>query len=105
MGNNKTKKFKTASMCFSIMAEPNYNIGAFDEDTSLFVTLAGKGTIRNGKIQSAKGYVAGTLGCGCYAYGHKSPTRIIKQHGVSDNVTDIASVHGTWQIRFVKWAE
>ena len=43
IGNNKTKKFNTASICFSLMAEPSYNIGEFDEDTSLFVTLAGKG--------------------------------------------------------------
>lgn len=37
IGSNKTKKFKTASLCFSLMAEPSYNIGPFDEDTSLFV--------------------------------------------------------------------
>lgn len=102
IGNNKTKKFNTASICFSMMAEPSYNIGEFDEDTSLFVTLAGKGQIKNGKVKRANGTVSGTLGCGCYAYGHISPTRMIWQYGVSDIVTDIAAVHGTWRISAVK---
>ena len=102
IGNNKTKKFSTASICFSLMAEPSYNIGEFDEDTSLFVTLAGKGTLKNGKIKSANGYASGTLGCGCYAYGHISPTRIIWWYGVSDVVSDVAAVYGTWRISAVR---
>jgi len=102
IGNNKTDKFNTASICFSLMAEPSYNIGEFDEDTSLFVTLAGKGRMRNGRIRTAKGTVAGTLGCGCYAYGHVSPTRVIWWYGVSDIVTDVAAVHGTWRMNVVK---
>lgn len=102
IGNNRTQKFNVASICFSLMAEPNYNIGQFDEDTSLFVTLAGKGTIRNEQIKNAKGSVAGTLGCGCYAYGHVSPTRIIWWYGISDIVTDVAAVYGSWRIRRIK---
>lgn len=50
MGNNKQKKFDVASICFSLKAEPSYNIGPFDEDTSLYVTLSGKGKIKNGKV-------------------------------------------------------
>lgn len=79
-------------------AEPNYNIGEFDEDTSLFVTLSGSGKIKNGAVKSANGTVAGTLGCGCYYYGHTSPTKVIWWYGVSDIVSDIASVYGTWRI-------
>ena len=37
IGNNKTELFKTASICFAIAAEPNYNIGEFDEDNALYV--------------------------------------------------------------------
>ena len=44
IGSNKTGKFKTASICFYIAAEPSYNIGEFDEDNALYVMLAGKGT-------------------------------------------------------------
>ena len=44
IGSNKTGKFNVASICFSLAAEPNYNIGEFDEDTSLYVTCSGKGT-------------------------------------------------------------
>lgn len=102
IGNNKTDKFNTASICFFLMAEPSYNIGEFDEDTSLFVTLAGKGRLKNGRVKTASGSVAGTLGCGCYAYGHVSPTRVIWWYGVSDIVTDVAAVHGTWRINSVK---
>ena len=102
IGNNKTSKFNTSSICFSLMAEPSYNIGEFDEDTSLFVTLAGHGSMKNGKIKTASGNVAGTLGCGCYAYGHVSPTRVIRWEGTSNVVTDIAAVHGTWKMTAIK---
>ena len=102
IGNNRTQKFNVASICFSLKAEPSYNIGEFDEDTSLFVTLSGKGKMKNGQIKTANGYVTGTLGCGCYAYGHISPTRVIRWEGASDVVTDIAAVHGTWKMTAVK---
>ena len=51
IGSNKTRKFNVASICFSIIAEPSFNIGPIDEDTSLYVTLSGKGTIKNFKIK------------------------------------------------------
>ncbi len=85
IGSNKTNIFRTASICFAIGAEPSYNIGEYDEDTSLFVTLGGKGTIsKKGYIQHARGYLAGSLGCGCMAYGHISPTRKIGRYGATD---------------------
>ena len=100
IGSNKTNRFSTASICFSLAAEPNYNIGEFDEDTSLFVTCSGKGKFNpNGKLKTVKGYASGTLGCGCMAYGHTSPTRTIGKDGPTDNVTDVASVFGTWSMK------
>lgn len=103
IGNNKTNKFKTASICFAIGAEPSYNIGEYDEDTSLFVTIAGKGTVhKDGYVSSASGYVAGSLGCGCMAYGHVSPTRKLGRHGATSQVADVAAVHGTWHMKFDK---
>ena len=102
IGNNRTSVFKKASVCFSLIAEPSYNIGALDEDTSLYVTLAGIGTIKDEKIKSVQGFVVGTLGCGCMAYGHTSPTRRIWWYGISDIVTDVAAVKGTWRISAVR---
>ena len=100
IGSNKTHSYKTASICFSIAAEPSYNIGPFDEDTSLYVTLAGKGSIDSkGVLKRANGYVSGTLGCGCRAYGHISPTRKIGKDGITDMIDDVAAVYGTWSMR------
>lgn len=99
IGSNKSNIFRTTSICFSIVAEPSYNIGEVDEDTSLYITLSGKGNIRKSQIGMAQGLVSGTIGCGCYAYGHISPTRTIWWWGVSSNVIDIASVYGNWCIR------
>lgn len=101
IGNNKSGKFKTATVAFAIAAEPSYNIGLFDEDTSLYLTLAGKGTIgKNGLMTKATGYAAGTLGCGCKAYGHISPTRSLDWNGVSSEVVDVAAAYGTWKIKY-----
>lgn len=104
IGNNKTEKFKTASICFYIAAEPNYNIGEFDEDNALYVMLAGKGTFHSKQLHlnSATGKVTGTLGCGCMAYGHKSPTRKITFYGPGKEVDDVAAVFGTWSIKYSK---
>lgn len=99
IGNNKTKVFKTASICFSLAAEPSYNIGQVDEETSLYITLGGKGTIANGGIKSARGNASGTLGCGCAAYGHVSPTRTIGVNGPTSQVSDIGAVFGTWTLK------
>ena len=104
IGSNKTGKFKTASICFYLAAEPSYNIGEFDEDNALYVMLAGKGTFHSKQLhlKSASGKVAGTLGCGCMAYGHKSPTRKITFYGPGKEVDDVAAVFGTWSIKYSK---
>ena len=86
VGSNATGKFKTASVRIDLDAEPSYNIGDPDEpDNTLLVTLAGSGTAKR-----IHGYVSGQIGCGCTAYGHLSPTRIMW----TNTPTDIAAVYG-----------
>ena len=123
IGNNKTDVFKQASVCFYMDAKPSYSIGADDEDNSLLITLGGEGTVANcnwypyygyyccgsqyrkyyQKIQvinKLKGYLSGTLGCGCKAYGHKSPTRVMGYDGHTDMVDDVAAVYGQWRATY-----
>ena len=132
IGDNKTGKFTTASVVFYIDAEPSYNIGEDNEDNSLICTFAGKGTTstktikawerytytdNKGKTRSAlrqvtlgkyriittlRGYDAGTLGCGCYAYGHTSPTRVAGALGPTDFVDDVASTWGAWRATYLQ---
>ena len=104
IGSNKTLKFKTASIIFSIAADPSYNIGEeYEDDNSLFLTLAGIGSIKkNGLFTKASGYIIGTLGCGCAAYGHKSPTRKLDFWGPNlSDVDDVAAVYGTWKMKLI----
>lgn len=90
VGDNKTGKFTTRSVVLPIEAMPSYAIGpAPNEDNSLLVTLAGRGSASGRML---RGYVSGQLGCGCYEYGHVSPTRIWG----TDRVVDTAAVFGTW---------
>lgn len=117
IGSNLTGKFNVPSVCFWLDAEPDYSKGEDDEDNSLLVTLSGKGTTSTvkeyewvevgnvrkrvlvdqwQKIRTISGNVAGTLGCGCSAYGHVSPTRVADDHGPSQVVDDVAAVYGTW---------
>ena len=127
IGNNLSDIFNRASVVFYMDAEPSYNKGEDDEDNSLLLTCAGKGnTVRrsvkvrvyqnkdkngtlcssvvdlgiNRIINSLSGYDAGTLGCGCHAYGHKSPTRVSSFLGHSDIVDDVASSYGTWRAQY-----
>lgn len=103
IGDNKTKVFRKASVCFSIAAEPSYNIGDIDEETSLYITLAGDGTVdARGRLLQVNGYVAGTLGCGCKAYGHTSPTRTLGYNGATSHVDDVAAVFGRWAMRLTQ---
>lgn len=103
IGSNKTKKFNVASVCFSIAAEPSYNIGEMDEDNGLYLVLSGKGKLAaNGQLKTLSGYAAGTIGCGCKAYGHVSPTRKIGFYGATDQVDDVAAVYGSWSAKFLK---
>lgn len=116
IGNNKTGKFYTPSVCFYMDCDPSYNIGDDEPDNSLLITLSGTGSTCdkgyytyscNGKkqlafkyrlLKSLNGRVVGTLGCGCRAYGHTSPTRKIGAFGaICDYVVDIAAVDGTWR--------
>lgn len=100
IGNNKTGKFHTGAVNFYLDAEPNYNKGEDNEDNSLLITLAGKGwtkAVSSGRrMYMIKGNLAGTLGCGCYAYGHTSPTRVAAWRGPSCIVDDVAAVWGSW---------
>lgn len=117
IGNNRTDVFKTASVVFYLDAEPDYNVGEDDEDNSLLITLGGFGTCANinwypfyyccgsqyrkyfqkiSVITRLKGYLSGTLGCGCRAYGHKSPTRVMGYNGPTKTVDDVAAVFGQW---------
>lgn len=104
IGNNKTEKFKTPSVCFAIVAEPSYNIGELDEDNALYITMSGKGSIASpvGYVRILIGKVAGTIGCGCMAYGHVSPTRKIGIFGATDSVDDVAAVDGIWRAKLNK---
>lgn len=129
IGDNKKNEFNTASVCFYMDAMPDYSKGEDDEDNSLLITLGGKGTtslktvygyeeyqycscgklrtvkrrIVLGKyryIQSLNGGFGGTLGCGCTAYGHKSPTRVMGALGATESVDDVAAVYGTWSATY-----
>lgn len=104
LGNNRTEKFEKPSIVFYMDAEPSYSIGPDDEDNSLLVILSGYGLTVNKSglriIRRLSGNVAGTLGCGCRAYGHVSPTRVAGSDGATDDVDDVASVFGTWS---AKW--
>ena len=90
IGSNLTGTFRKASVFLSFEATPSYAL-ADGEDNTLILTLSGRGTT-DGLVY---GYCAGQLGCGCYAYGHVSPTRI---YG-TDIVVDTAAVWGTWRAR------
>ena len=100
IGNNKTCKFLTGAVNFYLDAEPSYNKGEDDEDNSLLITLAGRGytmPVKGGRrMYRISGNLAGTLGCGCYAYGHTSPTRVAAWRGPSCIVDDVAAVWGSW---------
>lgn len=109
VGDNGAGRFRTPTVVFHLDAEPSYNVGEDDEDNSLFVTVSGHGASFSRKVPGGtariprrfSGAVAGTLGCGCRAYGHVSPTRVAGPCGATDAVDDVAPVHGTWKARFV----
>lgn len=90
IGSNKTGVFKNANIKFSLDLNPSYNIGDDEPDNTLLITLSGLGA--SDRIFS--GHVTGNIGCGCKAYGHKSPTRTI-----SCLVSDVVPVSGTFTMR------
>lgn len=104
IGSNKTGLFTTPSVCFKIAAEPSYSIGELDEDNALYITLSGFGKTDKKRryVRYISGNVSGTLGCGCTAYGHLSPTRLLGMYGWTDESDDVAGVHGTWKMQINK---
>ena len=108
IGNNKNGVFTVPSMSFYLELEPSYAIGGNTEDNSFYLLLAGKGgssLTGMGGVRIAKyiaGHVAGTQGCGCSAYGHKSPTRRASISGISEVVEDVVPTYGTWSARWRK---
>ena len=129
IGDNGKDTFTTPDVTFYLDAEPDYSIGDDDEDNSLLATFSGKGAMSavnvygyeevwhgSGKkaystkkrvlvskykrISTLSGKLAGQLGCGCKAYGHKSPTRIMGPYGATCAVDDVAKIQGTWTARF-----
>lgn len=111
IGNNRNDTFKTPSVSFRAGLDPDYNISQrVDEDNSLLLVFSGTGSTSSSKtlrgIRGAQtahclhGYATGTLGCGCMAYGHISPTRLIGPYGFLDCVPDVAAVFGSWTAKF-----
>lgn len=99
VGSNKTLKFSQSGLKFSFMVNPSYNIGDLGEDNTLILNLSGHGTLRKDIIKMVRGSVTGQIGCGCYAYGHVSPTRIYFGC-LTDIVWDIAPVDGRFTLNF-----
>jgi len=101
IGSNATGLFKTPSVSMFLTLQPSYVAPyEIDEDNSLILTIATRGTsacIRGRRVPSRLvGYATGTLGCGCKAYGHVSPTRIFG----TDFVVDVAAVMGTFKASY-----
>ena len=120
IGNNKTGKFTTPFVSFSMDANPSYNVGDDEPDNALILRLSGSGTSKlitwNGYknvriIKRLRGKLAGDLGCGCTAYGHLSCTRTASWFGPNlDEATDIAAIDGghwtaTWKRRYMRERE
>ena len=117
IGNNKTDTFKTPFMFFYMECMPSY-VSLDEPDSTLVISLSGVGSSmlksvytyneKGRKVLDYKyryisyisGNVAGTLGCGCTEYGHKSPTRVAGPFGPTDEAVDISVVKGTWKIKY-----
>ena len=110
IGDNRTEKFKKAKIILYFDANPNYNIGEDEPDNSLLVTLSGYGSSSKSSkygdvyiVKRLSGFVTGTLGCGCTAYGHKSPTRVVGPNGpLYDYVDDVSPILGKWKAKFIR---
>lgn len=102
LGSNRTGKFRMGSVKFELDLDPSYNVGDDEPDNALILTLAGRGNVSSdGRMKLASGYVAGQIGCGCSAYGHVSPTRVLGPFGATCQVVDIAAVHGHWRLKWL----
>lgn len=107
MGSNRTGTFRNGSCFFYADFEPSYNIGDDEPDNALLLYFGGYGSlvrVRIGcglyacKVRQWRGYCVGTMGCGCRAYGHTSPTRVLGFCGVlCSYVVDVAAIPmGQW---------
>ena len=108
IGKNGAESFKvkSATVVFFVEAVPSYAKGDPGEDNSFHLMFSGRGypsaDVRSGAYlpRMFRGYVTGTQGCSCYAYGHTSPTRTAGVNGATSEVTDVAAAFGTWTARF-----
>lgn len=102
IGSNRTGEFRTGSLKFELDLNPSYNVGDDEPDNALILTLSGSGNVSSdGRLKRANGYLAGQIGCGCSAYGHVSPTRVLGPFGATGQVVDIAAVHGHWRLKWL----
>lgn len=102
IGSNAKNTFKHPCLVFFLELEPSYAIGEPGEDNSFYLALAGSGLtrIRSGAAWVARkleGKAAGTQGCGCMGYGHKSPTRVAGKDGPTEEVDDVVATYGSWK--------
>lgn len=107
IGSNRTQRFKVVMPSIEATLNPSYNIGDDEPDNTLILKFAGYGTAKK-----MTGYVTGDVGCGCYACGHTSPTRIVYMPWISakylgfyrkwfyPGVVDIAPTYGRFVLRF-----
>lgn len=108
IGDNAKESFKTATMSLYAEFIPSYSKGGGGEDNSFLLTFAGKGSTSTSLVRGCRlprtftGNCAGTQGCGCAAYTHKSPTRRASACGPTLEETDVAACWGTWTATFVK---
>ena len=108
IGNNKTEKFIRPCLAFFAQLLPSYAIGEPEEDNSFSLMLSGKGVSAYKQALKARvatkitGYVSGIQGCGCAAYGHKSPTRDASMDGSSTIVDDVVPTFGMWTAKWKK---
>ena len=58
VGSNRTGRFRTGAVKFSIIANPSYNIGGIEEDNVLMLDMSGKGNISGGILKRIRGSVS-----------------------------------------------
>lgn len=110
MGDNRTRVFQFGSCYFHATFNPSYNVGDDEPDNTLVLDFGGRGNVQRimtahgvvGKVLQWQGFCVGQMGCGCRAYGHVSPTRVLGFYGpLLDQVVDIAAIPmGKWVARY-----
>lgn len=106
IGDNNKNSFTTPCIAFYLELQPSYALGGATEDNSFYLLLSGSGKSAVYKkfgcriTKTLSGYAAGTQGCGCYDYGHKSPTRDASICGASTEVNDVVATYGKWSATF-----